>query len=329
MGPVLDFLAAVVAASPPIVFAVLGETITERAGVTNLSLNGTLMLTAMAGFAVAMRTGNLVAGFATAMAIGAFVALLIAFGSLTLRLPQVAVGFVLTLLCRDLAYVLGQPYTGRPGPQVPHRPIPGLVDIPVLGQVLFDHNVVVYLSVLAIALTWVYFFRTRPGLSLLGLGEGPVAAFVRGIDVVRARYLYTVLGGAIVGFGGASFSLLVDPGWSRPKGIDGTGWIALAIVIFGNWQPIRGALGAYFFVVLQQLAIKLQSALPNVPTQVFSTLPFPLMILTLLLVTIGNAEWVNRVLGVLPEGARRFFLRTIRALQTTPPAGLGTTVERE
>lgn len=329
MGAVVDFLAAVVAASPPMVFAVLGETITERAGVINLSLNGTLMLTAMAGFAVALRTGSLLAGFAAAMAIGALVALLIAFGSLTLRLPQVAVGFVLTLLCRDLAYVLGQPYTGRPGPQVPHRPIPGLEGIPVLGPVLFGHNLVVYLSLVAIALTWLYIFRTRPGLKLLGLGEGPIAAFVRGIDVVRARYLYTLLGGALVGFGGASFSLLVDPGWSRPKGIDGTGWIALAIVIFGNWQPIRGALGAYFFVVLQQLAIKLQSALPNVPTQVFSTLPFPLMILTLLLVTIGNAEWVNRVLGTLPEGVRRFLLRTIRTLQTTPPAGLGTTVERE
>ncbi len=329
MGSVLDFLAAVVAASPPIVFAVLGETITERAGVINLSLNGTLMLSAMAGFAVALSTGSLLAGFAAAMGVGALVALVIAFGSLTLRLPQVAVGFVLTLLCRDLAYVLGQPYTGRPGPQVPHRPIPVLEGIPVLGQVLFGHNVVVYLSLLAIVLTWLYFFRTRPGLNLLGLGEGPVAAFVRGIDVVRARYLYTLLGGALVGFGGASFSLLVDPGWSRPKGIDGTGWIALAIVIFGNWQPLRGALGAYFFVVLQQLAIKLQSALPNVPTQIFSTLPFPLMILTLLLVTIGNAEWVQRAIGALPEGTRRLVLRLLRGLQTTPPAGLGTTLEQE
>jgi len=326
---IVILLASVLATSPPILFAVLGETITEKAGVINLSLDGTLLLTAMIGFVVALHTGHVVAGFMAAMAVGALIALIIAFASLTLRQPQVATGFVLTLLCRDLAYVLGNPYTRIPGPQVSHTPIPGLASLPVAGPILFNQNPIVYLSLLAIPLIWVYMFKTQPGLKLQGLGERPAAAFVRGVNVIKMRYIYTAIGGALVGFGGAAFSLLVKPGWGRPYGIEGTGWIALAIVIFGGWQPLRVAVGAYLFVALQTLANTLQSALPTVPTQVFPTLPFPLMILTLLLVTLGNADWVNRVLNRLPAGLSRATLRIIRALQTSPPAALGTIFEQE
>ncbi len=326
---IVSFIAAVLAASPPIIFAVMGETITEKAGVINLSLDGSILLSAMAGFVVALTTGSIALGFLAGMAVGAAVALLIAFASLTLKQPQVATGFVLTLLCRDLAYVLGNPYSHVPGPQVPHTPIPGLVNLPVLGPILFNQNPIVYLSLLAIVLTWAYVYKTQPGLKLQGLGEKPAATFVRGVNVNRMRYVYTAIGGALVGFGGAAFSLLVKPGWARPYGIEGTGWIALAIVIFGGWQPVRAAVGAYLFVLLQMLANSLQSALPNVPTQVFPTLPFPLMILTLVLVTLGNAEWVNRLINRLPEGVARWLRRTIKALQTSPPAALGTVWEKQ
>jgi len=321
---VIIFVASVLAASPPILFAVLGETITEKAGVINLSLDGSILLTAMVGFAVAFRSGSVVLGFVAAMGVGAFIALIIAFVSLTLHQPQVATGFVLTLLCRDLAYVLGNPYVHRSGPMVPALPIAGLGKLPVIWQ-----NPVVYLSLLAVVLSWAYMFKTRPGLKLRGLGERPAAAFARGVNVTWMRYLYTMVGGAMVGFGGAAFSLLVKPNWSRPYGVEGSGWIALAIVIFGNWQPIRAAIGAYFFVTLQTLATTLQSAMPNVPTQIFPTLPFPLMILTLLLVTIGNTEWMQRLLGFFPEWVRRFLTRTIKALQTSPPAALGTELKRD
>ena len=322
-------IASVLAASPPILFAVLGETITERAGVINLSLDGSILLTAMIGFIVAFKTNSVVSGFVAGMMVGAFIALLIAFVSLTLHQPQVATGFVLTLLCRDLAYVLGNPYAHVPGPQVPHTPIPGLVDLPVIGPILFDQNPVVYLSLLAILGVWVYLSKSQPGLKLQGLGERPAAAYVRGVHVARMRYVYTLIGGAFVGLGGASFSLMVKPGWARPYGIEGTGWIALAIVIFGGWKPIRGAMGAYFFVSLQTAVNLLQSAMPDVPTQLFPALPFPLMILTLLLVTIGNAEWMNRFLSFFPENIQRVLVRTLKALQTSPPAALGTIFKRE
>lgn len=322
-------IASVLAASPPILFAVLGETITEKAGVINLSLDGSILLTAMIGFVVALKTNSVISGFIAGMMVGAFISLLIAFVSLTLHQPQVATGFVLTLLCRDIAYVLGNPYAHVPGPQVSHAPIPGLVDLPVIGTILFDQNPVVYLSLLAIIGVWAYLFKTQPGLKLQGLGERPAAAFVRGLHVTRMRYVYTLIGGAFVGLGGASFSLMVKPGWARPYGIEGTGWIALAIVIFGGWRPIRAAMGAYLFVSLQTAVNLLQSAMPDVPTQLFPALPFPLMILTLLFVTIGNTEWMNRVLSFFPGSLQRVLVRTLKALQTSPPAALGTTFKKE
>jgi ABC-type uncharacterized transport system permease subunit len=322
-------IASVLAASPPILFAVLGETITEKAGVINLSLDGSILLTAMIGFVVALRMNSVVAGFVAGMMVGAFIASIIAFMSLTLHQPQVATGFVLTLLCRDLAYVLGNPYAHVPGPQVPYTPIPGLVDLPIVGTILFDQNPVVYLSLLTILGVWAYLFKTQLGLRLQGLGERPAAAFVRGIHVTRMRYIYTLIGGALVGMGGASFSLMVKPGWARPYGIEGTGWIALAIVIFGGWKPIRAAIGAYFFVSLQTAVNILQSVMPDIPTQLFPALPFPLMILTLLLVTIGNTEWMNRFLSLFPENVQRLLVRTLKTLQTSPPAGLGTIFKKE
>jgi ABC-type uncharacterized transport system permease subunit len=322
-------LAAVVAASPPVVFAVLGETISERAGVINLSLDGSLMLTAMVAFAAALATGSLWVSLAVAMAAGALFSFVVALASLTLRQNQVATGFVLALLGQNLAYVLGAPVALVSGPQIPHAPIPVLSQLPVVGSILFNHNVMVYFSLMAIVAVWLFMFRTQPGLRLQGLGERPEAAFARGVRVIRMRYFYAVLGGALVGLGGAAFSLLVKPGWSRPYGIEGTGWIALAIVIFGNWHPVRGAVGAYLFVLLQTLASVLQSTMPQVPTQVFPTLPFPLMILTLLLVTLGNSEWMQRALARFPLSIRQRIVRVMQMLQTTPPAALGTAFERE
>ena len=322
-------IASVLAASPPILFAVLGETITEKAGVINLSIDGSILITAMVGFIIALKTNSLMAGFVGAMVVGAFISSIIAFVSLTLKQPQVATGFVLTLLCRDLAYVLGNPYAHVPGPHVPHLPIPGLVHLSVVGPILFNQNLTVYLSLLSILAVWFYMFKTQPGLKLQGLGENPSAAFARGVNVIRMRYVYTIVGGGLIGLGGASFSLLVKPGWARPYGIEGTGWIVLAIVIFGGWKPIRAVAGAYLFVALQTAVNVLQSAMPNVPTQLFPTLPFPLMIFTLLLVAVGKAEWMDRALRHLPEGIRRIFVQVIRLLQTSPPTALGTPFEKD
>ncbi len=326
----LTGLAGVLAAAAPVLLAVIGETITERAGLINLSMNGTILLSAMGAFAVAYESDSLVLGFLVGSLIGAFVSLIVAFSSIALRQSQVAVGFVLALACRDLSYFLGVPYMNLPGPRLPVWAIPGLRDVPVLGQLLFRQDLITYFSYGLIFLAWLWIFRTRPGLMLRGIGERPAAAFVRGANVNHQRYLYTVLGGAFIGIAGPAYSLSVKAGWMGPlSGLDGIGWIALAITIFGGWNPLRAAVGAYLFALLQWLGLVLQSRLPGIPSQVLQVAPFPLMILTLLLVNVGNAEWVERTLAALPENARGVVARLLRSLRASPPASLGMPFEQE
>ena len=326
---VITGLAGILAASAPVVLAVIGETITERAGVINLSLNGLSLLSAMAGFAVAHATQNVLAGFVSGAAVGALVGALVAFSSITLRQSQVAIGFVLSLLCRDLAYFLGNPFVGLTSPVVPACPLPLLNKIPFLGRVFFSQDWVTYSSYLAIGLAWFWIFKTRPGLALQGVGERPAAAYVRGVRVNRLRAFYTILGSAIVGLAGPAYSLCMKAGWRGSiSGLDGIGWIALAITIFGGWNPLRAAFGAYLFGFLQWLGVILQSSLPGIPTQVFQVAPFPLMILTLLLVNAADGDWATNRLAGVPEQARSWFIRLFQKLRAAPPAALGTPFER-
>lgn len=323
-------LAGVLTAAAPVLFSVIGETITERAGIINLSLNGTVLLSAMGGFTVAYVTGSIILGFLAGMAIGALVAFIVAFGSITLHQSQVAVGFVLALAGRDLSYFLGVPYMNQSGPTLPSLSIPILKDIPILGPLFFRQDAITYLSYIAIVLAWIWIFYTRQGLMLQGIGERPAAAFVRGANVNRMRYIYTIVGGAIGGLTGPAYTLSVKPGWMGTQtGLDGVGWIALAIVIFGGWSPLRAAFGAYLFSLLQWLGLVLQPSLPGIPSQVLQVAPFPLMILTLLLVNIGDAEWVQRWLASLPDGTRRFATRVLRAMNASPPQSLGIPFEQE
>lgn len=323
-------LAGVLFAAAPLIFAVMGETITERSGVVNLSMNGSILLSAMGSFAVAAATGSVPLGFLAGMLIGMAVALIVAFSSITLKQSQVAVGFVLALLCRDLAYFLGSPYVGETGPRLQLHAVPGLSKVPGVGVLFFNHDWMTYASFVLIAVAWIYLYKTRPGLLLQGIGERPAAAYVRGANVNVLRYVYTVLGGALIGLAGPIYSLSVKAGWKGTiSGLDGLGWIALAITIFGGWNPIRAAFGAYLFALLQWLGIVLQPALPGIPSVVLQVAPFPLMILALLLVNIGSTDWVSRTLAGLPEGTRHAIARILRALRASPPASLGVPFDSE
>ncbi len=286
--------ASVVAGAAPIVLAALGETITEKAGIINLSLDGTILLSAMAAFVIAFETGSLITGFIAGALVGALVAAVVAVFSVYMGQSQVAVGFVLTLMTRDLAYFLGNSYSRLQGPHVIPQPIPFLKDIPFVGPVFFTHNLIVYLSIFLIGFCWWYICRTPLGLQLRAVGEQPAAAYARGTDPKKVQLFYAVCGGLLVGLAGAAFSLSAKPGWGRPQGAEGTGWIALALVIFGGWNPIKAAAGAYFFSFLQVIGIYCQGWLPSVPAQVFQVAPFPLMIFTLLLMYLAQKEAVLR-----------------------------------
>ncbi len=287
-------IAGVIAGAAPILLATLGETITEKAGLINLSLDGSILLSAMAAFVVAYETGSLAAGFIAGAAVGAAVAAIVAVFSIHLGQSQVAVGFVLTLMTRDLAYFLGNDYSRIQGPQAAPLPIPLLRDIPFVGPVFFTHNLPVYFSLLMIGFCWWYINRTPMGLKLRSVGEHPRAAYARGINPKKIQMLHAIYGGLLVGLAGAVFSLSTKPGWGRPQGAEGIGWIALALVIFGGWDPLKAAAGAYLFSFLQVIGIYFQAWLPSVPSQVFQVAPFPLMIFTLLLMYLVQKESVLR-----------------------------------
>src|SRR5690606_32315273 len=205
-----------------------------------------------------------VAGLDGGALLGALAGLCTAWGSIRLKRDQVAIGFALTMLLTTMANFLGQGFTRLPGPRVKHMPIPILSDIPVLGPMLFRHDLLIYFSFLVVIAAWWWMYRTQPGLQMRGVGERPAAPFVRGLTVHRVRYLYTATGGALVGLGGAAYSLDIKIGWSDNH-ILGIGWIALAIVIFGGWRPFRGAMGALLYGITRALAQVLQTSFPQVP----------------------------------------------------------------
>lgn len=319
MNEILPILmAGVIAGAAPIVLAAIGETITEKAGIINLSIDGSILLSAMTAFVVSYKTDSLIAGFAAGALTGAGVAAIVAVFSIYLRLSQVAVGFVLTLMTKDLAYFIGNPFSRIHGPQILPLPIPFLKDIPFIGEVFFQHNLTVYGSLLAIVFSWWYMYKTSYGLTLRSVGENPAASYARGINPHHIQLMYAICGGLLIGLAGAVFSLSTKPGWGRPQGAEGIGWIALALVIFGGWNPVKAACGAYLFAFLQVMGIYLQGWFPSVPAQVFQVAPFPLMIFTLVIMFALQKESVMVIADKRP--LLKYWLRLFSA---SPPAALG------
>jgi simple sugar transport system permease protein len=330
MNNLLIGLAGVIAAATPVVVAVIGETFTERAGVINLSANGIILLSAMAGFAAASFSGNAFVGLLAGALVGGIAGAIVSFCSITIKQSQVAVGFILATLFKDLSYFLGTPLMGSTGPAIGVTPVPFLSKIPIFGDLFFKQSWLTYFSFALIIGAYFWIFKTQQGLKLRAVGEQPVSSFARGINVNRMRYIYTILGAALIGLSGPMYSLSVKAGWKGTlTGLDGIGWIILSITIFGGWNPLRGAFGAYLFVFLQWLGIVLQTSMPNIPSQVLQVAPFPLMIFTLLFVNIGDTEWVTRILTTIPKPLRSIILRLIIFIRTPPPASLGSPFEKE
>lgn len=330
MNDIIIGLSGIVAGASPIVIAVIGEILTERSGVLNLSVNGIILISAMAGFWSAQVTDSALVGLATGAGIGMIIGAILAFTSITLKQSQVAIGFILAFLLKDLSYFLGTPLVGESGPTVGISQISKLVSIPVISPIFLNQSWLTYLSFVLIFILNHWLFHSRQGLFLRAAGEQPRSAYARGLRVNVIRYLYTILGSGLVGLAGPMYSLSLKAGWKGTlSGLDGIGWIVLAITIFGGWKPIRGALGAYLFVFFQWIGLVLQPRLTQVPSQVFQVAPFPLMILALLFVNIGKTEWVEKLIASLPKGTRALARNIINFLYTPPPASLGVPFEKE
>ena len=294
----INLLASGIRSGTAILFATIGEIFAERAGVLNLGIEGMMLMGAMSAFGVAHGTGNPWIGLLAAAVVGALLSLLFAFVVITLRADQVVSGLALTFLGTGLSAVLGAPLVEvQIAPRLPNWAIPGLAQIPVLGPILFDHNVIVYLGFLLIPLTWFYIYRTRPGLELRALGEYPAAADVLGVAVYRQRYAYVLLGGTLAGIGGGALSLAITPLWVEGM-TAGQGWIAVGLVIFAGWNPLRAAAGAYLFGAIRRLPLDLQNVaffLGN-PTYGYflNMLPY---LFTILVLVIGARGALRRRLG--------------------------------
>lgn len=287
-----SILAAAISAGTPILYATLGEILAERAGSLNLGVEGMMLMGAWAGFSTAYHSNNIWLGLLAALAVGGAMSLIHAFLTITLQSNQVVSGLALTIFGTGLSSLLGRNLVGLRGPSFERLPIPGLGDIPVVGQILFQQNGLVYASYLLIPLAWFFLFKTRPGLHLRAAGENPATADAMGLNVYGIRYLYTLAGGILAGLGGAALSLAYTPGWSDEM-TKGLGWIAVGLVIFATWNPWRAAMGAYLFGGVSALPFRL-SDLPYATGTVLNMLPY---LLTIAVLVVASQERLRRRIG--------------------------------
>jgi ABC-type uncharacterized transport system permease subunit len=275
--------ASAVAAATPLIFAALGELVTERAGVLNLGVEGMMLVGAMSGFAVGVSSGSLLLAYLAAAASGVLIALL--FGALTLSLQtnQVATGLALTLFGVGLSAFAGRSFVGLPIRPLPALHIPLLTDLPFVGPLLFHYDLLVYLSLFLCALIAWVLRSTRVGLRLRAVGESPQMAHALGEPVTRIRYLAVLFGGAMSGIAGAYLSTALTPMWTEGMSA-GRGWIALALVVFGTWKPLRVVGGAYLFGTVTVLQLYAQGLGVHVPSEFLSMLPYVATIIVLVVI---------------------------------------------
>lgn len=312
LQPLIFLAAAGVRSGTTILLATIGEIFAERAGVLNLGVEGMMLMGAMLAFDVAHRTGNAWLGLLAGAVVGALLALIHAFVTVTLRADQVVSGLALTFLGTGLSAVLGAPLVEvKLAPRLPDLDLPGLANLPVLGSIFFQHNIIVYLGFLLVPLAWFYLYRTRPGLELRAIGEYPAAADVQGINVYAQRYAYVMLGGLLAGVAGAALSLAITPFWL--EGLTaGQGWIAVGLVIFAGWDPLRAAVGSYLFGAIRRLPLDLQNLTlfkqnPHYGYFV-DMLPY---LFTIVVLIIGSREALRRRVGA-PAALGRPYVREER-----------------
>ncbi|MCE7985722.1 MAG: ABC transporter permease [Caldilinea sp. CFX5] len=287
----VSLLSITIAAGTSLVFATIGEIITERAGILNLGVEGMMIMGAVTAFAAAFHSGNAWVGVFTAVLVGGVLASIHALLTITLRADQVVSGLALTLFGSGLASFLGQrlgpdgaPLVGLTGPRFNEVLLPGLSQLPVVGPALFHRDLLVYLMYLALVVSWYFLYKTRAGLHLRAVGENPQTVDAMGVDVAGLRYLYTIIGGMLVGLGGAHLSLAYIPGWTENM-TGGRGWIAIALVIFATWNPARAIVGALLFGGVNAVQFRLQAAGTTIPASLLNMLPYLLTIIVLILIT--------------------------------------------
>jgi len=288
------FLTAAVIAGTPLLFATLGELITEKAGNLNLGVEGMMLMGAVIGFAVGLYTGNPFLAVLGAIGAGAAGAAVYAILTVTLRANQVVTGLTLTIFGTGFASFVGKSFMGVPAPASVKAvfktvEIPLLSKIPVIGPAFFGQDIFIYFGYLITICASLYLWRTRKGLNLKAVGENAAAADASGIPVNAYKYVHIILGGALCGLGGAYMSLVTIPVWQENV-VGGRGWIAVALVIFASWKPSKALVGAFLFGGLDILGFRLQSLGIHVSQYLVDMVPYAATILIVIISTRKNKK---------------------------------------
>ena len=305
MDSIVFVLAGTLAAATPLILAAMGELVVEKAGVLNLSIEGMMATGAAVAFVVATVTGSHLSGFVAAGAASAALALVFGALALTFLANQVAAGLAVGILGLGVSALVGKEYEGTTIDPLSKLQIPGLSDIPLLGDVLFSQDIVVYASLALIVVVAFTLNRTRLGLVIRAIGEAPHAANAIGYPVIFVRYMAVLFGGVMAGLAGAYISLAYTPLWADGL-IAGRGWIVVALVVFGTWRAPRVALGGYLFGAVSLLELSVQGFGFDVPSQLLSASPY--------IITIA-------VLATISRDARRIRLNSPVSLGTPFRAG--------
>ncbi|MDR3601021.1 MAG: ABC transporter permease [Desulfosporosinus sp.] len=291
---IIAILAAGVVAGTPILYASLGEVIAERAGILNLGVEGMMLVGAVSAFYVGTFTEDKWLGLFVALIAGGLMALIHAVITINFRASQVASGLALTIFGTGLSAYLGRSLVGIP-PTSTFKAvaIPVLSQIPILGKIFFNQDIMVYLSIILVAILWFVFYKTKAGLLLRAVGENPSAVDALGHNIFLIRYVAVIVGGMLAGAGGAYLSLAYSPSWIENMSA-GRGWIAVALVIFAVWDPRRALLGAWLFGVIASLGLHLQALGVMIPSNFLQMLPY---IFTFVILVITTRETKHRRSG--------------------------------
>jgi len=283
---ITSIVAATIVSGTPLVLVAMGELVTEKSGVLNLGAEGMMSVGAIAAFAAASAGASPPLAVLAGMLAGCALSLVFGLLTLTMLANQVASGLALAIFGVGLSAFVGKPYESAPLPMVPPIRIPLLADIPFIGPALFNHQSLVYFSWLLVAAVIWFLYRSRWGLVLRAVGESPSAAHAVGYRVIALRYAAVAFGGAMAGVGGAYMSVYYTPLWSEGM-VAGRGWIALALVVFATWRPLRVVVGAYLFggVMISQLFVQGSGLKLEVPAQLLSSLPYLATIVVLVIIS--------------------------------------------
>jgi simple sugar transport system permease protein len=284
-----DVLTGMVRASTSVLFASQGEVIAERSGVINLGTEGSMLTGALAAFVVTVESGSLLLGILAGAGAGAALALVHAYAVISRHTNQLATGLAVTFLGLGLTAGLGNTYVSQSISPLPRVAIPGLSELPFFGPVFFRHDVLTYVGLSLGPLLWLFFYRTRWGLILRATGERGAVAFAYGHSPARVRYLAVVAGGALAGLGGAQLVLAYSLSWVENVTV-GRGFVAVALVIFAGWSPLRAMVGAFVFGGALSLQLQLQARGVAISPFLLNMTPYVLTLLILVAATRGRAQ---------------------------------------